>query len=63
MIALEKYFEKESVNVEEVTNFILDNREIKIYSSTEYIPRNEEEVGILKLKDCLSPPMEKPIKN
>lgn len=30
MIALEKYFEKESVNVEEVTNFILDNREIKI---------------------------------
>ena len=30
MIALEKYFENESVNVEEVTNFILDNREIKI---------------------------------
>jgi hypothetical protein len=30
MIALEKYFEDESVNVEDVTNFILDNREIKI---------------------------------
>jgi hypothetical protein len=30
MIALEKYFENESVNVEDVTNFILDNREIKI---------------------------------
>jgi len=30
MNALEKYFEKESVNVEDVTNFILDNREIKI---------------------------------
>lgn len=30
MIALEKYFEKESVNVEDVTNYILDNREIKI---------------------------------
>lgn len=29
-IALEKYFENESVNVEDVTNFILDNREIKI---------------------------------
>lgn len=30
MIALEKYFENESVNVEDVTNFILENREIKI---------------------------------
>ena len=30
MIALEKYFENESVNVEDVTKFILDNREIKI---------------------------------
>ena len=30
MIALEKYFENESINVEDVTNFILDNREIKI---------------------------------
>lgn len=30
MIALEKYFENEGVNVEDVTNFILDNREIKI---------------------------------
>ena len=30
MIALEKYFENESVNVEDITNFILDNREIKI---------------------------------
>ena len=30
MIALEKYFENETVNVEDVTNFILDNREIKI---------------------------------
>ena len=28
--ALEKYFENEKVNAEEVTNFILDNREIKI---------------------------------
>lgn len=30
MIALEKYFENESINVEDVTNFIFDNREIKI---------------------------------
>ena len=30
MIALEKYFENETVNVEDVTKFILDNREIKI---------------------------------
>jgi hypothetical protein len=30
MNALEKYFENESINVEDVTNFILDNREIKI---------------------------------
>ena len=30
IIALEKYFENESVNVGDVTNFILDNREIKI---------------------------------
>ena len=28
--ALEKYFDNEKVNAEEVTNFILDNREIKI---------------------------------
>ena len=28
--ALEKYFQKESVNIEDVANFILDNREIKI---------------------------------
>lgn len=30
MNALDKYFKNESVNVEDVTNFILDNREIKI---------------------------------
>jgi prefoldin subunit 5 len=30
IIALNKYFKNESVNVEDVTNFILDNREIKI---------------------------------
>lgn len=30
MIALEKYFENEKINVEDVTKFILDNREIKI---------------------------------
>jgi seryl-tRNA synthetase len=30
MIALEKYFENQKINVEDVTNFILDNREIKI---------------------------------
>jgi prefoldin subunit 5 len=30
MIALDKYFKNQSVNVEHVTNFILDNREIKI---------------------------------
>ena len=30
IIALEKYFENESVNVGDVTKFILDNREIKI---------------------------------
>lgn len=28
--ALEKYFDNEKVNAEEVTNFILNNREIKI---------------------------------
>lgn len=30
MLALEKYFQNEQVNVEDVTNFILENREIKI---------------------------------
>ena len=30
IIALNKYFKNESVNVEDVTNFILDNKEIKI---------------------------------
>jgi len=30
MIALEKYFKNDSINVEEVTNFILENREIKV---------------------------------